>query len=332
MNNNSEIIIYQTQDGATKINVQLENDTVWLTQAQMAELFQTTKQNISLHVNNIFKEGELLMESVIKESLTTAADGKGYDVKYYNLDAIISVGYRVKSLRGTQFRIWAMEIIKEFVKKGFVLDKERLKDPKGWDYFDELLAQIREIRASEKRFYQKLRDLFALAIDYKDDLDFSQSFFAEIQNKLLYAVTGSTAPEIIASRSNENMPNMNLTSWKGSIVRKTDIIIAKNYLQEDEIKKLDRLVNIFLDYAEVQTEGKKSIKLADWQLQTVELLKFYRYQILDNKGKISREKANRLANERFTVFEENRRRADVLKADREDFKELETLQKIKHRE
>ena len=249
---NKNIILYQTPEGTVKVEVRFENETFWLTQKAMAELFQTSRENITMHLQNILKEGELDENSVSKDFLHTAADGKNYKTKFYNLDAVIAVGYRVNSKQATQFRIWATQTLKEFIVKGFVLDDERLKQGKsfGKDYFDELLARIRDIRASEKRFYQKIRDLFMLSEDYDISDKNTELFFAEIQNKLLFAVTKSTAAEIISHRAKADLPNMGLTTWKGSRVRKEDIFIAKNYLKEDEIDMLNRMVTLFLDTAE----------------------------------------------------------------------------------
>ena len=231
----SELVLYTSADGNTRLDLRVDGQTVWLTQLEIAELFQTTKQNVSLHAQNIFKEGELAEDSVVKESLTTAADGKRYRTQLYSLDLILAIGYRVRSPRGVQFRQWATTHLREFLVKGFVMDDARLKQPGGWDYFDELLQRIREIRASEKRFYQKVRDLFALSSDYQIREKETQAFFAEIQNKLLFAAAGKTAAELIVARANPDEPNMALTSWACSRVRKQDVIIAKNYLTADEV-------------------------------------------------------------------------------------------------
>src|SRR5690554_4167194 len=235
----SELILYTSDDGKAQLHLRVEGDTIWLSQLEIAELFQTTKQNVSLHAKNIFEDGELIQEAVVKESLTTASDGKNYRTKLYNLDLILAIGYRVRSKRGVQFRQWASTHLKEFLLKGFVMDDERLKNPNGWDYFDELLERIREIRASETRFYQKVRDLFALSSDYSGQEKETQVFFAQVQNKLLFAVTGLTAAELVLQRSNANEPNMALTSWLGSRVRKLDVVIAKNYLTVDEVDTLN---------------------------------------------------------------------------------------------
>lgn len=251
----SDLILYETEDGRTRLQLKLEGGTAWLTQQQMAELFETSKQNVSLHIKNVFEERELLPEAVVKDSLTTAADGKRYQTNFYNLDVVLAIGYRVRSPRGTQFRRWATTTLREYVVKGFAMDDERLKDPAGLDYFDELLERVRDIRASEQRFYGKIRDLFALSSDYrKDDAD-AHVFFAEVQNKLLHAVTGSTAAELVLERSNADQPNMGLQSWKGTKVRKGDVTTGKNYLTAEEIGKLNRLVTIFLDQAALRVQG-----------------------------------------------------------------------------
>jgi len=243
---NQEIIIYNSDDGKTNIALMTRDGNVWLNQNQLAELFDTSVPNVSMHISNIWKENELESNSVIKEYLTTASDGKNYNVTFYSLDLILAVGFRVRSKRGTQFRQWANRNLKEYMIKGFVMDDERLKNPDGRpDYYDELLERIRDIRTSEKRFYQKVRDLFALSTDYDPTDKATQMFFAETQNKLLYAITGKTAAEIIVSRANADEPNMALTNWKGKIVRKQDIYISKNYLTEDELDSLNRLVTIF---------------------------------------------------------------------------------------
>jgi len=241
---NGELIIYQTEDGLAEINLWTIEGTVWLTQNEMSELFDTTKQNVSLHLKNIFEDRELSEVSVVKNSLTTASDGKQYQTKMYNLDAILAVGFRVRSPRGTQFRRWANTVLKEYLVKGFAMDDERLKQVEKWDYFDEWLARIRDIRASEKRFYQKVKDLYASAVDYDKTSEQAQLFFKKMQNKMLWAVTGKTAAELITDRSDPNKANMGLTSFKGSIVRKGDIVTAKNYLQQDEIDELNRIVTI----------------------------------------------------------------------------------------
>ena len=269
------IIIYNTTDGKSKVALYAKDGNIWMNQSQLAELFATSKPNISMHISNILKEGELEQNSVIKDYLTTASDGKEYNVTFYSLDMILAIGFRVRSKRGTQFRIWANKNLKEYMVKGFVMDDERLKNPDGRpDYFDELLERIRDIRASEKRFYQKIRDLFALSSDYDKTDKATQMFFAETQNKLHYAVTGKTAAEIIVERADANQPNMNLTSWKGSIVRKQDILIAKNYLTEDEIDTLNRLVVIFIESAELRAKNRIDITMDFWRDNVDKILEF----------------------------------------------------------
>jgi hypothetical protein len=299
-----------------------------MNQNQLAELFATSKQNISLHIHNILKEGELEQNSVVKEYLTTANDGKKYNVTFYSLDMILAIGFRVRSKRGTQFRIWANRNLKEYMVKGFVMDDERLKNPDGRpDYFDELLERIREIRASEKRFYQKLRDLFKLSSDYDKTDKATQMFFAETQNKLLYAVTGQTAAEIIVSRADANKPNMALTSWKGGIVRKQDVYIAKNYLTKDEIDTLNRLVVIFLETAELRAKNRKDITMDFWRENVDKILELNDKQILNHKGKISNKEMEKLVGKIYDDFNEKRKKYEAELADEEDLKEIEKLEK-----
>jgi len=262
----NKIIIYNTDDGKNSVKLFAKDGTVWLNQQRMAELFDTSVPNISMHISNVLQDNELDSNSVIKDYLTTAADGKNYNVSFYSLEMILAVGFRVRNKRGVQFRRWANTVLKEFMQKGFVMDDERLKNPDGRpDYYDELLERIRDIRASEKRFYQKVRDLFALCNDYDASDKSTQMFFAETQNKLLFATTGKTAAELIVARADANTVNMALTSWKGKIVRKQDIYIAKNYLTEDEIDTLNRLVVIFLETAELQAKGRKDLTMKFWR-------------------------------------------------------------------
>jgi len=323
----NELILYQTEDGESQVQLRAAEGTVWLTQMEIAELFATTKQNVSLHIRNILTEGELVEDSVVKESLTTAADGKRYRTKLYRLELILAVGYRVKGPRGTQFRQWATTHLHEYLVKGFVMDDERLKNPGGWDYFDELLARIREIRASEKRFYQKVRDLFALSQDYRSDDHEAQIFFAEVQNKLLFAVTKKTAAEIVVSRADPESPNMALTVWSGSRVRKHDVIIAKNYLTKDEVDTLNRLVVIFLEQAELRTKEHKALTLNYWRQNVDRLLEFNERPVLEHAGKISADEMKQIAHERYDTFDAHRRRAEALAADAEDIKALEEIEK-----
>lgn len=262
----TQLILYTSEDGRSQIQLRAEEGTVWLSQLEMAELFQTSKQNVAKHLKAIFADQELSEEAVVNHWLTTAADGKNYRVAHYNLDAILAVGYRVRSPRGVQFRRWASTVLKEYLLKGFAMDDERLKNPDGRpDYFDEMLARIRDIRASEKRFYQKVRDLFALSSDYDKTDTATQQFFATVQNMLLYAVTQQIAAELILARANAADPHFGLLTWKGAQVRKQDIVVAKNYLSEDEIDTLNRLVTIFLETAELRAKRQTVTPMAFWQ-------------------------------------------------------------------
>lgn len=282
------IIIYNTDDGKAKVVLYAKDGNVWMSQSQIAELFDTSVPNISMHISNILEDSELSENSVIKNYLTTAADGKNYNVTFYSLEMILAIGFRVRSKRGTQFRIWANRNLKEYMVKGFVMDDDRLKNPDGRpDYFDELLERIRDIRASEKRFYQKIRDLLSLSSDYDKTDKATQMFFAETQNKLLYAVTHKTAAEIIVSRADASQPNMALTSWKGRVVRKQDIYIAKNYLNKDEIDSLNRLTVLFLDSAELRVKERKDLTLDFWRSNVDALLNFQNKEILKTAGTIS---------------------------------------------
>lgn len=323
----SELILYQSEDGQTELKLRAEDGSVWLSQLEIAELFATSKQNVSLHVANILKEGELTANSVVKDSLTTAADGKRYRTKLYRLEMILAVGYRVKGMRGTQFRQWATTHLAEYLVKGFVMDDERLKNPGGWDYFDELLARIREIRASEKRFYQKVRDLFALSADYRADDAAAQLFFAEVQNKLLYAVTQHTAAEIVVARANADAPNMALTTWSGGRVRKHDVIVAKNYLSAEEVDILNRLVVIFLEQAELRAKERKQLTLDYWRENVDRLLAFSERPVLQGNGRVSAEQMKRIAHELYEQFDAQRRSAEALAADDEDLRVLEEIEK-----
>lgn len=327
----SELILYTSDDGQTQLHLRAESGSVWLSQLEIADLFQTTKQNVSLHAKNIFADEELSKEAVVKESLTTALDGKNYRTKLYNLDLILAIGYRVRSPRGVQFRQWASAHLKEFLLKGFVMDDERLKNPGRWDYFDELLERIREIRASEKRFYQKVRDLFTLSSDYRAREHETSIFFAEVQNKLIYAVTGHTAAELVLKRSDPDQPNMALTNWKGTRVRKQDVIIAKNYLTADEIDSLNRLVVIFLEQAELRVKRQKDLTLGFWRNNVDRMLAFNDQPILEAAGSVSRENMEKVAHQRYEAFDQNRRSIEARQADEEDLKEIEQLEeKVKH--
>lgn len=326
----SELILYTSDDGNTRIYLRTESETVWLSQLEIAELFQTSKQNVSLHAKNIFADGELLPEATVKESLTVQNEGERQvkrRIVQYNLDLILAIGYRVRSSRGVQFRQWASTHLKEFLRKGFVMDDERLKNPNGWDYFDELLARIREIRASEKRFYQKVRDLFALSADYQAREQETALFFAEVQNKLLYASTGYTAAELIIKRADPSQPNMALTTWSGSRVRKQDVIVAKNYLTADEIDTLNRLVVIFLEQAELRVKQQQGLSLDFWRNNVDKMLAFNDQPILIGSGSKSHKQMEQIAHERYALFEQQRRERERNQADAEDLKEIEQIER-----
>ncbi|MCW9715808.1 virulence RhuM family protein [Avibacterium sp. 21-594] len=326
----NKIIIYHTDDGKAKVSLYAQDGTVWLNQSQLAELFATSVSNINKHIANILKEKELLENSVIEYFSITANDGKNYNVAFYSLEMILAIGFRVRSQRGTQFRQWANTQLAELMKKGFVMDDERLKNPDGRpDYFDELLERIRDIRASEKRFYQKVRDLFALSSDYDGNDKATQMFFAETQNKLIYAVTEQTAAELIISRADANTPNMGLTSWKGNQVRKQDILIAKNYLTADEIDSLNRLVVIFLESAELRAKNRQDLTLDYWRNNVDALLTFNDKPLLKTSGKISHKQMEEKVRSIYDEFEQNRKQQAARQADREDEEFLALTQQIK---
>ncbi|MGB1017782.1 MAG: virulence RhuM family protein [Chitinophagales bacterium] len=331
MSNKKNIIIYNTEDGNASVSLYAKDGMVWMNQNQLAELFDTSKQNIGQHINNILKDSELKENSVVKNFFTTATDGKEYDVTFYALDMVLAVGFRVRSKRGVQFRVWANKFLKEYLVKGFVVDDERLKNPDGRpDYFDELLERIREIRASEKRFYQKIRDLFALSSDYDKTDKATQMFFTTTQNKLLYAVTNLTASEIIVERANPNKENMALTNWKGTKPRKQDIFIAKNYLSKDELDTLNRLVVIFLESAELRIKERIDITMKFWTENIDKLLQFNNKKVLNHKGKITKQEMEKKLKEIYTTFNNNRNKQEALKADQEDLEALKAIEnKIK---
>jgi hypothetical protein len=334
MNSNQpNIIIYNTADGKAEVSLYAKDGSVWMNQNQLSTLFDTSVPNISMHISNILKDGELIQDSVIKDYLTTAADGKDYKVTFYSLDMILAIGFRVRSKRGTQFRIWANKHLKEYLVKGFLMDDERLKNPDGRpDYFDEFLERIREIRASEKRFYQKIRDLFALSSDYDSSDKATQMFFAETQNKLLYAVTQKTAAEIIVSRADADSPNMALTNWKGTKVRKQDIYIAKNYLTKDEIDTLNRLVVIFLETAELRVKERLDITMKFWTENVDKLLEFNNKPLLTTKGSVGNKEMEEKVSEIYNLFDKRRNFFEALKADELDIKELKEIEnKLKRR-
>lgn len=325
------IIIYNTQDGKTAVSLLTKDGTVWMNQNQLAELFGTSKQNIGQHIASILEDNELDHNSVVKNYFTTAADGKDYNVTFYALEMILAIGFRVRSKRGTQFRQWANQNLASYMIKGFVMDDERLKNPDGRpDYFDELLARIRDVRASEKRFYQKVRDLFALSSDYDGSDKATQMFYAETQNKILFAITGKTAAEIVVSRANPNLPNMALTSWKGKVVRKQDIYIAKNYLTEDEIDHLNRFVTVFLETAELRAKNRQDITMAFWKDNIDKIILLNDKTILQGKGKVSHPQMEKKADALFASFDAKRKIEDAKQADAQDLEELKALEnKIK---
>lgn len=327
MNTQQNIIIYKTDDGKVKISLFAKDGSVWLNQNQLADLFDTSVPNISMHISNILKDNELSPNSVIKNYLTTACDGKNYEVTFYSLDMILAIGFRVRSKRGVQFRQWANQYLKEFMVKGFVMDDERLKNPDGRpDYFDELLARIRDIRASEKRFYQKIRDLFMLSSDYDKTDKATQMFYAQTQNKILYAITGQTAAELIVSRADASQNNMALTSWEGNIVRKGDIYIAKNYLTDDEIDSLNRFVMVFLESAELRAKNRQDITMDFWRENIDRIIEFNDKKVLKGNGSVSNEQMKTIVKKVYDEFEVKRKQYDAQQADLEDLKEIEELE------
>ena len=328
MQTGESIILYTSEDGRSSVALYARDGSVWLNQLQMAELFATSKPNISMHISSILKDKELDKNSVVKEYLTTASDGKKYKVIFYSLEMIMAVGFRVRSVRGVQFRQWANRHLAEFLQKGFVMDVERLKNPDGRpDYFDELLSQIRDIRASEKRFYQKVRDLFKLSVDYDATDKATQMFYANTQNKLLFAVTSMTAAEIICNRANAELPNMGLTAWKGSIVRKQDVIIAKNYLTYDELDSLNRLVVIFLETAEFRAKNRQNLTMDFWRENVDKILVSNEQPLLVGNGSISNKRAEELAEHIYDDFHARRKQLEATRADEEDMQELLELEK-----
>jgi hypothetical protein len=321
-----ELLLYQTEDGRTRIECRFENETIWLTQALMAELFQVTVPTVNEHLKGIYGDGELRPEATIRKFRIVRREGTrqvNREIEHYNLETILAVGFRVRSPRGTQFRQWATARLQEYLLKGFVLDDERLKNPPGPgvpDYFDELLERIRDIRASEKRMYLKVRDIFALAADYRPDAAETQQFFQIIQNKLHWAATGKTAAELIAERADHTQPNMGLASWKGAKVRKTDVTVAKNYLREGEIQELNRIVTMYLDYAEDQARRRQVLYMRDWREKLDAFLQFNERDILTNAGKIAKEIADKLALEQYEKFHSRRLMAEA-QADEQAFEE-----------
>lgn len=328
----SNIILYETPQGKISVSVRFEDETFWLTQKAMAELFGVESHTITYHLKEIYKTGELDEMATTRKIRVVQKEGNrevNRELDFYNLDAIIAVGYRVNSKQATQFRIWATQTLKEYITKGFVLNDERLKQGKnfGKDHFDELLARIRDIRASEKRFYQKIRDLFMLSEDYDKTDKKTEQFFAEVQNKLLFATTQHTAAEIIVQRAKAETLNMGLTSWKGSRVRKEDVIIAKNYLSEDEIDTLNRMVTLFLDTAELRVKEQIPLSINFWKQEADSVIQFSRKPLLLGKGKVSHEKAKDFAEKQYAVFDSERKKTEALQADLEDQKAIEELLK-----
>ena len=300
--NKSNIIMYTTEDGLTKVEATFDQDTVWLSLDDMARLFQRDKSTISRHLKNIFSEGELNRNSVVALFATTASDGKTYQVDYYNLDVIISVGYRVKSLRGTQFRIWAMGILKEYMRKGFAMDDERLKRLGGGNYFDELLARIRDIRSSEKVFWRKVLEIYATSIDYNPRAEASIEFFKQVQNKMHWAAHGHTAAEVIYQRADAEKENMGLTSWSGDRIRRPDVEIAKNYLSAEELDALNKIVSAYLDIAEVNALSQEPMYMKDWLSTIDDYLKMTRRDILDTKGRVTHSQALEKAHREYELY------------------------------
>ena len=297
------IILYQTEDGQSRIDVTLSGDTVWLTADQMAELFQRNKSTISRHIRNVFESGELNQDSVVAFFATTAADGKNYNVAYYNLDVIISVGYRVNSHRGVQFRIWATQILREYLVKGFAMNDDLLKRAGGGNYFDELLARIRDIRSSEKVFYRKILEIYALSIDYDPRAEATQKFFKTVQNKIHFSVHGHTAAEVIYNRADAEKDFMGLTSWTGALPKRTDAAIAKNYLSSDELDTLNRIVSLYLDFAELQARSHKPMYMKDWIQKLDEFLSLSGKDLLTHAGTVSAEIAKQKADSEYDKYQ-----------------------------
>ena len=327
-----DIAIYATQEGKSKLEVVLEDETIWLNQKQIAELYGKSKKTISEHISNIFAEEELDKETVVRKFRTTASDGKKYDIAYYNLEMILAVGFRVRSRAGTQFRRWANDTLREYVVKGFVMDDERLKNPPvgdkaAPDYFDEMLERIRDIRSSERRMYLRVREIFAMAADYNPSWRETTRFFQKIQNKLHYTVTHLTAAEIIAQRADHAQPNMGLTSWSRDEICSSDVTVAKNYLKEEEIDELNRIVSMWLDYAEDQAKRRKQVFLKDWEEKLESFLAFHDRDILPNAGKITKQAADEKAKEEYARFAAERRLEKEAAGERANIRTLEAIAK-----
>jgi hypothetical protein len=332
----NQLILYSTEDGQSQVQLRANKGTVWLSQRQMAELFDVSQDNIGLHLKNIYDDGELIREATTEESSVVQTEGSrqvSRPLTLYSLDAILAVGYRVRSARGVQFRRWASTVLKEYLLKGFAMDDERLKNPDGRpDYFDEMLARIRDIRASEKRFYQKVRDLFALSSDYDKTDTATQQFFATVQNMLLYAVTENTAAALITARANPNDPHFGLLHWKGAQVRKQDILIAKNYLTEDEIDTLNRLVVIFLETAELRAKRQSLTPMAFWKENVGQIITANSFPLLSGAGSISHARMEQNVGMLFMDYDQRRKNQEAQAADAQDEADLKALeQKIKHR-
>jgi hypothetical protein len=332
----NDLIIYTTEDGRSQIKLRAKDETVWLSQREMSQLFDVSTDNVGLHLKNIFEDGELSPEATTEESSVVQIEGSREvqrPVTLYNLDAILAVGYRVRSPRGVQFRRWASTILKEFLLKGFVMDDERLKNPDGRpDYFDEMLERIRDIRASEKRFYQKVRDLFALSSDYDKTDKATQVFFATVQNLLIFAVTRKTAAELITARANPADPHFGLLAWKGDKVRKADIVVAKNYLTEDEIDTLNRLVVIFLETAELRAKSKRETRMAFWKGNVDQIITFNGFPLLAHAGSMSHEQMELKTSELYLDYDRRRKTQEAQAADQEDEADLNALEtKLKKR-
>ena len=323
----NQIIIYNTLDGKSSVSLFAKDGKVWMSQNQLAELFDTSVPNVSMHIKNIFEDKELSEDSVIKDYLTTAKDGKKYNVVFYSLEMILAIGFRVRSKRGVQFRQWANYNLKQYMVKGFIMDDERLKNPNGRDdYFDELLARIRDIRASEKRFYQKLRDLLSLSSDYDPSDKATQMFYAQTQNKILYAITSKTAAEIIVARADADKPNMALSNWKGAKVRKQDIYTAKNYLTEDEIDSLNRFVVVFLETAELRAKDRQDIDTKFWQNNIDKIIQLNDKVLFNHKGSISNEQMKNQVKAIYEQFNQNRLKIEAKQADELDLQELKQIE------
>ena len=326
----ADVVLYETEDGNARFFLRADDGTVWLSQAELAELFQSTPQNITQHVRSVYAEGELSEEATCKRGLQVRSEGAREvrrTVQLYNLDVILAVGYRVKSPRGKQFRQWATAHLREYLIKGFVMDDERLKGAEQSDYFDELLERIRDIRSSEKRFYQKVRDLFALSVDYADDAESTRNFFADVQNKLFFAVTGHTAAELIVQRADADEPHMGLTSWTGGRVRKGDVTVAKNYLNSEELHDLNRIVSLFLDFAELRARQRQNLRMGDWRTYVDSFMTFNEQPVLQGNGRMSQASMGTMVAELYEKFDAARRKLEARQADDADLSEIEAIDK-----